>query len=181
MTHKQGTTWALRTAVWRHTSHRKILAVVSLAVFLASLASPVFLIDSYPDDRYRFGIGILACGWVGPLHGEFRWYANLIFLYVMYKLFSGAPIFCRWLLFLALFLSAATMLFPYHRNTYGQFGHTYAHFGIRSFSNIVSFELGVYLWAASMLLAAAGVLAANNSLKPTRTGEAPVLADQPER
>jgi hypothetical protein len=140
--------------------------MVAFAAFLASLASPVFLTDDYPDDSYQFGVEILACGWLGPLYGEFRWYANLIFLYVTYKLFTGAPIFCRWLLFLALFLSAATMLFPYQRNTYGQLGHIYSHFGIRSFSDIVSFELGVYVWVASMLIAAAGILAPNNSFKP---------------
>lgn len=150
----------------RHTSHRKILAVVASAAFLASLASPVFLMDNYPDDTYLFGIEILVMGWIGPIHGEFRWYANLIFLYVTYKLFTGAPIIGKWLLFLAMFLSAATMLFPYHRNTYGQVRHIYAHFGIRSFNNIVSFEVGVYFWAASMLIAAAGILAPNTSFKP---------------
>lgn len=150
----------------RYSNHRKNLAAIACTAFLASLASPVFLMEDYPDDRYQFGIETLASGWLGPLYGEFRWYANLIFIYVIYKLLAGRPVFCRWLLFLALSLSAATMLFPYHRNTYGKFDHMYSWFGARSFSDIISFEFGVYVWAASMAIAAVGILAPENSFKP---------------
>lgn len=124
--------------------------------------------DNYPDDSYLSGVEVLMMGWLGPVRGEFRWYANLIFLYVTYKLFTGTPIFGKWLLSLAMLLSAATMLFPYHRNTYGQFRQVHSSFGIRSFENIIAFEVGVYFWAASLLIAAAGILVPNKTMEPTR-------------
>lgn len=123
--------------------------------YVLSLALPCLTVDDYPDDRWMFGGEILLEGWIGALAGDFFWYANIIFFYVMYRVWVRKGFRVRWLMAPLLALAGCSTLFP----------------ALQTHSAVLSIALpvlpGVYVWGVAMLLAACMcVLAPGKSTAP---------------
>jgi hypothetical protein len=59
-------------------TYRQLFGVIALLIWIASLALPVETdCDSLPIKGYL----VLETGWLGPLGGQFGWYANIFMLW----------------------------------------------------------------------------------------------------
>jgi len=117
------------------------LSWLALLIWLVSLALPVFIDDKPQDTLY--GGQILLRGWMGPLVGQFAWYANPLFVICFFRLqesYSSTS-----LAIIASLISLNTLTFG---PSLGGSGHFYG------------YGWGYVLWFLSLalMLAAAGAL-----------------------
>ncbi len=73
--------------ILRGKTHSFYLTTAALVFWLCSL--PLICISTYVEKYQILGFQILAMGWLGPLTGVFAWYANIFFLFAVWRLFSG--------------------------------------------------------------------------------------------
>lgn len=73
--------------ILRGKTHSYYLTTTALVFWLCSL--PLICISTYVEKYQISGFQILAMGWLGPLTGIFAWYANILFLFAVWRLFSG--------------------------------------------------------------------------------------------
>lgn len=65
----------------------KHLALIALVLWINSLALTGLAV--YAQDHNLDGYEILLTGWLSPLVGNFAWFANIFFLYALYRAFAG--------------------------------------------------------------------------------------------
>jgi hypothetical protein len=69
-------------------TYRQLFGVIALLIWAASLALPVETdCDSLPIKGYV----VLETGWLGPLGGQFGWYANLFMLWTIGQMLFDRP------------------------------------------------------------------------------------------
>ncbi len=65
----------------------KQMSMTALAIWCCSL--PLTGLVLYSEQKHLTGFEILAMGWLSPLVLNFAWFANVLFLYSIYRLRSG--------------------------------------------------------------------------------------------
>ena len=87
-------------------AYRQLVGVVALMIWITSLALPVETDCGYHPIK---GYLVLETGWLGPLGGQFGWYANLFMLWTIGQmLFNKRPGGIPAIMGLGLALSALT-------------------------------------------------------------------------
>ena len=76
----------MNRSVWR-----RVAGVVALVLWISSLILPA--VTECSDGRFwpEPGWSILLLGWLGPLIGQFGWFANLTMLWVTFRLIFQYP------------------------------------------------------------------------------------------
>jgi hypothetical protein len=120
--------------------NRPTVGMIALALLAAALFLPA--LETQNDLRFpgewAAGFNFAAIGFLGPLEGEFGWYANPILVFLIARLLKNRI--THWLLgALAVFLIVSTRLF---------FGEGCAD----SCEDVVGFGPGYYLWLVSAVL-----------------------------
>src|SRR4051812_31340083 len=123
------------------TVQRKHLALLAAAAYLASLALPAYV--TLPPDQYSksvYGYEILLTGWIASAAGDIRWFANLLFFYVLlWRGALGRRVVIPKVIAVLLSLVAFSMLMP----------------PVPGMFDKMRFTIGAFVWGASLLLAAA--------------------------
>ncbi|HEY3301288.1 MAG TPA: hypothetical protein VGJ90_10985, partial [Methylophilaceae bacterium] len=87
-----------------------LIAIVSITLWLTSLCLTGFSLHGYYQAQQLIGgASILVMGWLGPLEGNFAWYANPFYIYAVLSVLNGNVPFRT--TSIALFLSLDTLLF----------------------------------------------------------------------
>ena len=143
-------------SVIRQISARQ-LSVAALAIWCCSLAFTGLVL--YTEQKHIPGLQILAIGWLSPLVLNFAWFANIFFLYGIFRLLSGGvPIKSA---ILAALLSLDTFRFSLFVLNEG--GAT---------SPVYGYGWGCVLWFVSifLMLAATGTRHRGDNLYKKRSG-----------
>jgi hypothetical protein len=120
------------------------LAAVAL-LYLSALASPAIILAG---DQQHYGWAVLIYGWFGLLKGQFSWLANVLLL-------VGLAAFVTRQNLAACLLALGCIVF-------GLFAlrTTELPTAVTSFSRVVGFSFGYYLWMASFVALFAGAFRA---------------------
>jgi len=116
-------------------NYAKVAFVLAIVFWLASLAFPGLI--TYKEDSL-IGLQILSVGWLGPLTGNFSWYANILFFIGLFRVVSGKS--TEILLFIAIILVLSTF-------TLGNFSS-----GLESSDTVYGYGFGFILWTLSFFL-----------------------------
>jgi hypothetical protein len=122
----------------REGSTKRILLTAAAVAYVASLFLPGILTSS----QALHGIYILWNGWMGPLVGEFAWYANPLFLLAAWLILRDRVNPAR----ICAFLSLALGLTSFFAKEWW--------FNEGSGTPIQSLDLGFYVWLLSLTLMA---------------------------
>ena len=114
-------------------AQRRLLVVLAAATYLASLALPAYFGGT--QSKAVYGGEVLVTGFIGIAIWEFRWLANLPFLYVVLARAFDRRVFLPKFLGAVLALTALSLLLPPPHP-------------------MMRFAIGAYVWGASLLLAA---------------------------
>ena len=143
---------------------RKATFWLSILLFLASLALPAYSANGFPTRTQVFGINVLYMGWLALTVFDLRWFANLFFAYAIWSAHKRKAPKTRRLCAFVLGISGVwTLAGP---RGYTAVQDKYPRIGVTTVDGF-QFEVGAYLWAASMVLASLYLFTPNNSFKPT--------------
>lgn len=118
---------------------RKLLIAASLTSWLSSLG----FVALATKDQAVFGLQLFFGGALGPLVGEFAWYANPAYFLALYWLAMYKPGHCRAAASVALVLSLLPVAVP----------RIWLHEGFST--PITSYGTGYHLWVGAILVLAA--------------------------
>ena len=117
--------------------------LVPILCYMTSFFFPAFHVQPgfYPGVEYRSSVYVLAAGWLGPVSGNFGWYANVCFFWSLY--YAARE---RYRASLATSATAAILsLFAFVVTEWNAPG-------IRGVWGVVSLGHGAYIWVAAMWL-----------------------------
>lgn len=117
---------------------------VSVAFFMLSLILPSYYAHDWPENSATYGVEVLAFGWFGIIGAEPRWFANVIYFYVVGCLSSLRYIRFKFLFVLLLILTAVSVLVS------DQVGFSRSN----KIPDDFHFSVGAYIWSLSLLVAA---------------------------
>ncbi len=119
------------------------VAIISVLLFVASLALPAF---NCPKPSVGFyGYETLAYGWLGLIYLDIRWFANLIYAWLVFSILMPQKVKQppSWVIFSALFLAVLSIPLPSAGCSSSG--------GAAVFSE--SLSSGGYLWVVALLIA----------------------------
>ena len=122
---------------------RHLGLLAPILCYMTSFFFPAFHVKPgfYPGVEYRSSIDVLAAGWLGPISGNFGWYANVFFFWSLY--YAARE---RYRAALAMSAGAAILsLFAFVVTRWNAPG-------IRGIWGVVSLGHGAYIWVASVWL-----------------------------
>lgn len=114
-------------------------AFIWFAVWMGSLALPVAELEGNPPEQV-WGFYVLMSGWLGPLTGQFGWFANITFLVTIGRRFASVTG-GRFDVVLALVSLACAGNALLWRAMYDDVGST----------PIISFSAGFYAWQVAIV------------------------------
>lgn len=117
----------------------RVLAFLSIGCFVLC----IWLTAFYQDGRPVEGTWLLVFGWLGPLEGQFAWFANPVYLAALVYWAEGRPILSLILAWIAVGLAAS---FFFTKTVF---------VSLRDDTDFISsLSWGFYLWLTAMTLLA---------------------------